>query len=443
MGVGLYLQGQYGTKFDPARRQARPFLHRIEQWFERNGEPFLAARMGRNHAGKPTLFIRLHPASEEVEITLPRPGRIIVSARTSTLGPGYHIGLCDQIRQLGEFVGIEWNQPEEDEEGDEAGYFYSGDRSAVVDEMRNWLGAVARVILEQMDEGETTGLMMCMSVGRSYPGQGPVLTPLGPRDRAWFEAVVVNPETGEDFWAWRQPGLGAEFYRGRALSKMWETVRWAPPLDLDEWSELQDIHLDLCQAYDLDPTLNYPWREWAELMRLVRDYNGVLEMLNEDVEALVNERAGQVSAGPLIGYRRGPVEVSLLSGWRITVPGAMRERWEKEGWNAWDQKRSIWFTCWEMTRRDGGQPTAESILESRELPEGEKLDFEQEDMLGRGVFRPLEEDNKTTWNLLAFSAIEGQLALCSIAIETPGERDWAVSIWHSLEHTGPDSEDEE
>ena len=38
-----------------------------------------------------------------------------------------------------------------------------------------------------------TGMMVSMPVGHRYPNEGPLVTPLGPRGRAWLEAVAEDP----------------------------------------------------------------------------------------------------------------------------------------------------------------------------------------------------------------------------------------------------------
>ena len=56
----------------------------------------------------------LHPAAEEMEITATGQGRTAATAKTSTVGPGYHIYLCDLLKTLGDAVGIDWDGPDED-----------------------------------------------------------------------------------------------------------------------------------------------------------------------------------------------------------------------------------------------------------------------------------------------------------------------------------------
>ena len=59
---------------------------------------------------------------------------------------------------------------------------------------------------------------------------------------------------------------------------MWREVRWRVPLTDDEGRLLMDVHLDLAGAFRLDPSLDYPWREWRELMESIEAHFGYVEM---------------------------------------------------------------------------------------------------------------------------------------------------------------------
>ena len=80
---------------------------------------------------KPTLFCQLHPAAEELELSLVDLDHLVASAKTSTVGPGYHIFVCDMVRKLGERFRLAWVTDDE-EYFDEAGYFFSGNQERVL-----------------------------------------------------------------------------------------------------------------------------------------------------------------------------------------------------------------------------------------------------------------------------------------------------------------------
>jgi hypothetical protein len=431
MGVGLYLTGRF-----PAAEGQGPedWLRDVEGWLEGNVRELLfRANLGRQRDGHPTLSVDLHPSAEDVELTVPEPGRLIVSAKTSTTGPGYHTYLCRLLRRLGADRDITWDPPDEEEGGgDETGYFDSGDRAAVEEEMLRWLKQMAAIVRESMDGG-AAWFMLSMGMDHSYRQHGPVVTPLGPRDRAWLDAVADDPRRGTDLFPWWDEGVTAATLLGSALCEMWQKVRWRKPLNSDEWSGLMNVHLDLCRAYGQDPTLDYPWREWAELMDIIRSYNGTLEMEGEDVEPEVRARAEQAPGGPLVGYRRRPVAVHLGGGWSIDIPGEMAEEWTDDGrWSAWDGERTVWFSAFTLQKPDGSTPTAEECLERLTPPAGEAVEYRGERVLGRAGFGPYEEDGEQLWQLNARSAVAGAAALCNIFVRDPADRDWAIATWQSL-----------
>jgi hypothetical protein len=435
MGVGLWLAG----RFEAGERSAETWLATLQDWFDEDlaadsvwGNLLTRCRLGRTHDDHPALFVQLHPGAEDVDFFIPQEGRLVVSAKTSVLGPGYHIALCQIVRRLGEDNGVTWEQPGEDGEGsnDDTGYFFDGDPRAVEEEMLLHLRTLAAVVDETLSKSEFGELSLAMPIGHGFQG-GPIKTLLGVRDRAWLAKVREDPRHGTDIYAWWEEGLTASFYLGRALSEMWLNVRWRPAEEGEErFDEMENILDDLVQAYRLDPTLTYPWREWVELMDLIGRDAG-------ELDADVRRWAEEAPDGPRIGYRRHPVKVSLADGWRITIPGAMSEEWQEGTWSAWDGERTVWFTCWRFEPRDGGSRPPEDLLRTAHKDfRGELLEHRAGELLGQASVQEYEEDGDEMWNLKAFSAVPGRLALCNIYYHDEDDRSWAIDTWHKLQHDG-------
>src|SRR5437870_41727 len=127
MGVGFHLTANYPTA--GTGESAADWLEQVAAWLEgHEAEPLMLCRAAQCDHGEPALFVQIHPGAEEVELCVPEPGRLIASAKTSTVGPGYHIFLCDRLRALGEHFGLAWHDPDDAEgTGDETGYFFSHD----------------------------------------------------------------------------------------------------------------------------------------------------------------------------------------------------------------------------------------------------------------------------------------------------------------------------
>src|SRR5262245_9958593 len=357
MGVGLWLVGKY----DAEEQLPQDWLTALDDWFVEDlgadrlwGNLLTRCRRGQTHDGHPALYVLFHPGGEDVDFFIPEDGTLVVSAKTSLLGPGYHIALCQILRRLGETKGITWEPPGEgeDEDGsnDETGYFFTQDKHAVEAEMLQHLRTMAGIVEETLSMSGLGGeVSLGMPLEHRYHG-GPIKTLLGVRDSAWLARVRKDPRNGLDIYPWWHEGLTASFYLGRALCEMWLNVCWRPAESSDErYDDVENVHEDLCSAYRLDPTLDYPWREWVELMDLIDQDAG-------DADEEVRRRAQAAPDGPRIGYRRHPVGVSLADGWRITIPGEMSEKWEEGTWCAWDGERTIWFSCWTFQAEDGSRP---------------------------------------------------------------------------------------
>jgi hypothetical protein len=148
MGVGFWLTGNRSV-FEGYPGD-RDFRSKVEEWLHTNaGEQLENLRKGADHKGRPGVFAQLHPAAEELEVLVPDAARVIVTAKTSTVGPGYHPFVCDVVKHLGGDLGISWDPPDDDGgTGDETGFFHTGDYLAVENEMLRWLRSVMKVEAE-------------------------------------------------------------------------------------------------------------------------------------------------------------------------------------------------------------------------------------------------------------------------------------------------------
>ena len=436
MGVGLYLTGRCRA----AVEDPEAWLDGVQSWLQEHaGEPLEKVKIGRDGRDNPAIAATLHPCAEDLEISIPGPGRVVASGKTSGAGPGYHVYVCDLLRRLGEDLAITWEAPDpEAGAGDDAGYFHTGDARALEDEFLRWLREIARIVVDGLEK-DYQWLMISMAIGHHYRHHGPLVTPMGPRGLEWLRAVAEDPRRGIDLFPWWTTGMGAPFYLGRALARMWRDVRWRAPLDEDEGRLLMDAHLDLARAHRLDPALDYPWREWRELMEYIEAHFGYVEMAGDEMESMIRRRTAEMTDGvlwPPIGYRRMPVRVDLTDGWSIEVPGEMSEAWDEEGlWTAHDTSRGVFFKSYALSKDDGSKPPVPEILDGLPLPEGPRIEHRKEGLVGRAVLASFEEGDEAMWRLTGHTAIEGGLTVCHVVFRDPDERDWAIATWRSLGHS--------
>jgi hypothetical protein len=220
---------------------------------------------------------------------------------------------------------------------------------------------------------------------------------------------------------------------------MWQEVCWRVPITEDEGELLMDVHLDLERAFHADPTAEIPWREWREIVGYLNEYFGYVEFQHgEGLEDEIERRAAAADANaPLVGYRRGPVQVMLTGGWSLVIPGEMTEEWEETGetWSAWLGGRTVTFTSWSITGEDDATLSAREILDGREWPEDTTIyDHQDGAVLGRAVCLPYEEEGQSLWNLKGYSAVEGTFALCSVFFQDESDLEWALGVWKTMRH---------
>jgi len=374
----------------------------------------------------PTLFCQLHPAAEEIELSLIDQEHVVVSANTTTVGPGYHIFLVSLFKNWGSEFHASWNEPENssDEFGDETEYFLSGDEPKVYEEMTRWLQALAGTFFRGTFDTDDKGIALCMPMNPQFSETDlPAITSLGPRDWDWLRAAAADGNNGRDFFAWWGPGLDAGYYVGRALAHMWTNVRWRTPVNDSERQVLEDVTDSLRNAYRLDPTLQLPWAEWNEIVGLL------------GVDFAEKELVRSHSQGvPKIGYRRRKVRVALPGGWTIQVPGSFSDFEEDENndLSAWDPPREIWFTAFSAA---GGPPhkAFENAKKDFKKSRPEYL-VERDSFIAQASISKKQRGSGEDYFILKSSNISpGKRAVCTILFSNPEDREWALETWRSIQ----------
>ena len=414
MGVKLLLAGWYGGELTPPDAP-RPWLRKVERWVHEAAEELLESSRTVEGPQGPILFLRLHPAADEVAIVAAGEGRVVVSANTSMVGPGYHRYLCDLLHALGDALQVDWADPALTVAGvgDPTGYFHTGDASDIAPCMLAWLGEMAGRVLDFRRLGNS-GATLSLRSGHGFEYPGALLTPLGPRDEAWLRRVREEPLLGQDIFPWWEPGLGARTRLGRALSRIWTDMVWRPPLLEEERHLFRDVARLLELAWREDPSLSYPWREWQEVLGFL----GIGGTLAEEV----SRRATAAPSGSLIGYRRGAVQVVLPEGWEIRIPGSLAEQRLADGsWVARDHRRSVRFVPLDDVQ--GIAPGPESELPYEFQHQGERVS-------SRATLHVEPGDCRLT----ALCEAGEHRALCVVSFDDPDEQDWALGTWRSLDH---------
>lgn len=411
MSLGLYLAATL-------KNPSLSVTEQVAKW-ARGRLSNVGVAEGVDGEGRAAVFVRLHPAAEDVEFVDVGGRRLLVAASTSGAGPGYHAYLVDVLDDLSRYVPLEWAPFGEDQEySDETGYFESRDFVELQHQMLLWLRALAK----HCADGEE-GIQVALPLTHQFVAPGFALTPMGVRDRAWFQSVSEDPRRGIDFFAWWERGKQAQYHLGLALSRMWTEVRWRLPDSDEERKVLSEVLDALETSFKLDPSKEYPWAEWREILDLTERRGKVADHVRKRA---VNSEA------PSIGYRRFPVRASLVGGWSIRLDGAMSEEWDDRGtFCASFGGRTVWFTAFRIPERASGM-SPEEILGERSGEPGEHFEWRDGALLSRALLKRSVEDGADFWLLKTDSVAPPRRAACTICFHDDGDRDWALATWKSL-----------
>jgi hypothetical protein len=418
MAVGLRLIAKLAS---PAPEPGK-LMNDIAAWLRQkcaDVEPEIKLR-----EDSPAIFCRLHPGAEGLELSPSGADHLVASASTSSVGPGYHIYLVSLLKDWARDFQASWPQAENEsgEYGDETGYFFSGDEQQVFSSMTLWLQNVARVFFDGRLDPNDTGFALSMSPNSLFESDALAITPLGPRDRAWMLETSQDGAKGKDFFAWWTPGLTADYCLGRALTLMWRTVRWRPPVCEAETEVLKTVAASLAQAYKLNAALPFPWAEWEEIL-------GLLGADAPEKAMVLAHAAGT----PTIGYRRGHVTENLTGGWRIRVTGSFSEfDFDKEhNLFAVDPPREIWFTSF---RLPAPLPEEKFELAKGQLKESKPNHFEEGHQYAAAATfgKKVRETGEDYFLMNTLNITPSAKAVCTFVYAKAEDKDWALEAWRSL-----------
>jgi hypothetical protein len=423
--LGLYMVGEAAKRGLVARLPSgQRLMGDAGDWL--TGEvPDLvrSVRLDRNGEDAASLFVDIHPAALPLRLHASNAGAVDAMAVTSAAGPGYHTYLQRLIQRIGTATDVSWTTP--DGAAGTTGttrFVAGGDRATVERAMLLWLQEALKDIRDARARGDD-GIQLSLPRRTRFAFDGAVATPLGPRDDAWLATALERPNVAIDVWPWWSDAVDARSLLGRALCLMWSEIRWRPPGAGE--AEVMDEVLELLRrAYVLDPSLDYPWAEWAELI----DDRGSDGSLVDTVR----DRAARVD-GPRIGYRRRPVTIRH-EGWSLKVPGSFGERWTSDEWWGGEAGRSITLAA-TITEADG-QPMAPEAFLARVAGDlgDDAISHGHGSVTGRARLTTDASSGVQVGVVEGYSAVSGSGAAIRIVFHDPSDWEWAFGMWRSLTH---------
>ena len=332
--------------------------------------------------------LELHPEASPLRILVTDDGDLEISGESSGIGPGYHAHAAAVLVPVLEELDFTWDGDEPDPEA-----------------------AITAWLAGELAAGQTR---VAMPAELSFKVDGAVHTPLGPRDRAWVDAVIADPARGKDAFAWWTDAPGHP-ERAAALLAMWLRVPWREPLDREERDLMKSVDGALRAARKADPTLDLPYAEWAELL--------VHLGADEDRVAAIRAKA----TGPAtIGYRRHLIELEV-GAWTLDLPGAFVGSFEDERYIATDGDRLVELS----TLTAGGEHDSQALLDIAPAKHDVIERISEGDRRGRAEAYA-DGDVQIVHGLMT-SAPEVAILTCK---STQDDRAWALAAWRSLRVRG-------
>jgi hypothetical protein len=221
-------------------------------------------------------YVTLHPCEETVSFEYVN-GNLICSAKTNSVGPGYHAYLVELLEKIGTELLITWKwNLEEGEEYflDETDYYHHRDFKQLQLEMLKWLKAVAKSFT---DEADNEQCMFTMPLG--YPRMKRnyfAVSPLGFWTRELFKKIADSEVdelewAGQDFFIWWNKEDDAQFYKKTGIALLNVECPWRYPADDKEKKLLSNIDNCFWMVTKLDMQVDLPFTDWATVKNFLNE----------------------------------------------------------------------------------------------------------------------------------------------------------------------------
>lgn len=422
MGVGFGASGPVPSRNGKRLSKADLFSEIRKAVEDSCDDPFLARMIDFGDSEVEHEYaVVLYPGAEAVFFSWDPAGTVFASCKTSTAGPGYHVYAIDVVKRVGEKCGIAWVWE------DEAEYAPDGDVAVVKEHMRAFLRALAGSFLKDQERDFTMAVNMDMFAPTPADNQVFSITPLGPRDRTWWEAAMRAEDTdtfAKEFYPWWDVERDAAFYLNTGLLLLWTKIKWFPPMSEAEEAEMQLALECLERAEEMGAKV--PREEMEEIRALME--------LEDDDEEVPEPVMGR------IGYYRAVISRRLPGGWTVKLPGYWGESYDEETGcvTIFFNERAVHITTYGFDPHPGKPPPDPDEVASfpDEIPQGaEKVKFKVDGVVGRGIITETEEDGEEGIILQGTAATSKSFAHITVWYKEEKDRKWAKQVFESL--SGP------
>lgn len=367
-------------------------------------------------------YMTLHPGAEPVSVTID-DGWIVVDAKTSGVGPGYHAALVELLDRVGVALKQPWDWNDEDACVDETGFALRRDFGRLQEAMLAHFRALCQLVVDPKKTHDGPLFMDWNLEGPKVDGPWAAVTPVGTWTREWFvnasrDATAKN--AAAEFFGWWNKDRDQLDKAKVVATFLWSECRWHPPVDEREKAFLELILALADQASQHLSKYNVTKEDVAELRAMAQ---------SQPDDAPMPREGG-------IGVYRGDAPVMVPGGWWFEAPGYMYREVEDDGGVLllWHAGRTIRISTFSPRLPNGRPVAAQQLLRdfSSEAPSGGKPVRSREGQLMRQhTIVPPSEDEE--WHHLSgCAAIDGEVAFITIAFEDAGEDGWAAEVFNSL-----------
>lgn len=388
LGISVVLSKQNLFSFLKSTLDARAVATQFLGVAQRNKYFGRLATLVESEPSRATVL--LVPIEEAVEF-VQLGQHVLMSAKTSSAGPGYHAYLIDRLEELAALAKL--TITETGEHFDEAGYFSSRDFA----HLQNEMDAICEAQADLVGKYSDTKFQLSMPVDGAPLGiDALALTSQGPRNLEFFQ----GDKLAERFFPWWDEGLTGRSALGLAKALLWTEYPWRKSQEPDE------EHLEAAIALLLELA------DGAEVDALEVEFS--------------RARANQNPPEPIgPGYRRCDFDRQIGGNWTIRVPGYFSRSFEDGNSTFWFNDREVHAATFSVSTVDG------KLIDPFEE---DGLDFlgEENGLIYKARCEPFERDGFGGFKLWGGAYDNSGFVFVTIVFSETSDEEWARMTLRSL-----------
>ena len=419
MGLGIYIKGEINKSFLSFQKKSVD-LSTIKDYLTAQASGVF--KVFRSFSGdENTLQATLHPCEEPVYFELSKK-TIVCSAKTNSVGPGYHAYLVQLIEQLGRDLGITWYWDLEEGDDyfqDETGYFHHRNYEQLQYEMLRWLKALCQHYVD-----ETDGSQIMISLPMGFPRMQRdyfAVSPIRIWDKDWFDKVgSQEPEdlswAGKEFFIWWKKEADAEFYKRTGIAMLNVDCPWHYPVDDDDKRILTTIDQLFEEAKALDSAVGLPGEDWTAVKNLLAE---------DEVDIPATE----------YGYRKHLMTFDLPGDWLMVLPGTMCRATDGNTLVFYDHIRTVRCVAYNISKEESDAAYAEKFFDDNEnVNAGTEILDTTTGLAGKAIiYYTIDKDEDSEyWVLQGVKVKDNEFLLSTICYPTEEHKAWAIETWTSI-----------